>query len=172
MADKEILTKKQRREMNRQENLKRQQREQRRNKFKQYRTYFIISFVIIAAGSAAVWLVDKQPILPPTTMQGHVEKSPASHIVDGPMDVAVHKHMLEHADGSGPPGVIINYNCADYACAPDLLDKLAALVDEYPANLYLAPYSNMSAKLVITRLGKQAVLTEYDEEKIRAFIEQ
>ena len=123
---------------------------------------FIISFVM-----------SKQKILPPTTMAGHIEVSPQSHFTDRPMDIRVHKHMLEHADGSGPPGVIINYNCDDFDCESNLLDKLKEIVDQYPQNVYVAPYRNMSAKLVLTRLDRQKILDGFvDEEIIKAFISE
>ncbi len=33
--------------------------------------------------------------------------------------------MLEHADGSDSPGVIINYNCDDFKCDNNLITKAA-----------------------------------------------
>ena len=88
------------------------------------------------------------------------------------MDIRIQKHMLEHADGSGPPGVVINYNCQDFSCEADLIDKLAEFVKEYPAYVYLAPFSMMSAKIVLTRLGEMEILDEFDEDKIRSFIKK
>ena len=54
-------------------------------------------------------------VLPPTTMQGHVESSPASHVLREQMPISIHRHMLEHSDGTGAPGIVINYNCEDYS---------------------------------------------------------
>ncbi len=87
------------------------------------------------------------------------------------MPLSMQKHMLEHADGQGPPGVIINYNCEDFECEPDLIDKLKAIAQDYPEFVYLAPFPNMSAKIAITRRGAIEVLDEFDEERIRRFIE-
>jgi hypothetical protein len=53
------------------------------------------------------------------------------------------KHMLEHADGSGRPGVIINYNCAKFRCQDGM---------------------------TVTKLGKILTLDEPELEKIRVFI--
>lgn len=119
---------------------------------------------------AVVFAASNKKILPPTSMQNHIEQSPKTHIVDKPMDNRIHKHMLEHADGTGPPGIIINYNCVDFDCEADLINKLTALVNEYPANVYLAPYPRMSAKLVLSALGRQEILNEFDEQKIQNFI--
>jgi len=79
--------------------------------------------------------------------------------------------MLEHADGSGPPGVIISYNCDDYDCQPDFVDRLRAIAEDYPDFVYLAPFPGMTAKLAVTRRGKQVILDEFDEQRIRNFIE-
>ena len=128
---------------------------------------------IAAVGVIAVFLLamNQREILPPQDIQGHIEVSPARRFLTQPMDIRVHKHMLEHADGNGPPGVIINYNCQDFVCETELLEKLERLTEEYPQRLYVAPYPNMSAKLVITKLGKQMVLSEFAEQQIREFIE-
>ena len=93
-------------------------------------------------------------VLPPTTMQGHVEASPVSHVIREPMPLTIHKHMLEHADGTGPPGIIINYNCNDYNCEPGLIENLESFAEKYPANVYVAPFPNMDAKIAITKLNR------------------
>ncbi len=108
---------------------------------------------------------------PPTDTAGHAETSPPSHILERPLPLATFKHMLEHADGSGPPGVIISYNCDDYDCQPDFVDRLRAIAEDYPDFVYLAPFPGMTAKLAVTRRGKQVILDEFDEQRIRNFIE-
>ncbi len=108
--------------------------------------------------------------LPPTDMQGHVEANPDSHISKEPMQLLVQKHMLEHSDGTGPPGIIINYNCKDFECDPELIEKLEAFAIKYTANVYVAPFKNMGAIIVLTKLGRLEILEEYDEEKINNFI--
>ena len=108
---------------------------------------------------------------PPTDITGHTETSPPAHILDRPMSLSTFKHMLEHADGSGPPGVVISYNCEDYECAPDLVERLRAIAEDYPDFVYLAPFPDMTTKIAVTRRGKQIVLEELDEQRIRDFIE-
>ncbi len=108
---------------------------------------------------------------PPTDIVGHTETSPPSHILDRPMPLSTFKHMLEHSDGNGPPGVIINYNCEDYECEPDLIDRLRAIAEDYPDFVYLAPFPDMTTKIAVTRRGRQIVLDEFDEQRIRDFIE-
>ena len=110
--------------------------------------------------------------LPPTTMQGHIEAIPDSHVLKSPMRIEVQKHMLEHADGinGGPPGVVINYDCNNFDCAPDLIEKLEAFATIYPSNVYVAPFRNMPVKIALTRLGRIETLDEYDEATIDNFI--
>lgn len=122
----------------------------------------IIAFTFLGAGKN----------LPPTSSLNHIEVSPPSHIATSPMDRRMHKHMLEHSDGGGPPGVIINYNCEDFECEPDLIDKLSQIVQDFPANVYLAPWSGMSAQLVVSAEGRQQILDGFDEQEIRDFINQ
>ncbi len=128
-------------------------------------TVVLIVLAVRYAGSA------RGTFYPPTDIAGHTESSPPAHILDRPMPLSVFKHMLEHADGSGPPGVIISYNCDDYECEPDLVDRLRAIAEDYPAFVYLAPFPDMTAKIAVTRRGKQIVLDALDEQRIREFIE-
>jgi len=129
----------------------------------------IVGLVIFGA----FWLISSilnAPSLPPTDMANHIEVSPSSHVLREPMDIRIHKHMLEHSDGTGPPGIIINYNCEDFNCEIDLVEKLESFVEKYPLNVYVAPFPNMGAKITLTRLNKIEVLEEYNEQTIENFI--
>ncbi len=108
--------------------------------------------------------------LPPTDMQGHVEVSPDSHVLKEPMNILIQKHMLEHADGTGSPGVVINYDCENYDCETGLIENLEAFADTYPENVYVAPFKNMAAKMALTKLNRIETLDEYDKNKIHIFI--
>lgn len=132
-----------------------------------------ISYALIIGGIVgAVVLVSPFLFnLPPTTIQGHIEQSPPNHIVDTPIPENIQKHMLEHADGGGAPGIIIQYNCSDFYCVPDLVNKLTELVNAYPENVYLGP-NNYNGKIILTKFGKREVLEEFDEQAIRDFIEK
>lgn len=128
--------------------------------------------LIIVAVFIVFYLYGKtnEKILPPTDMQGHIEASPQSHILKEPMGVAVQKHMLEHSDGSGRPGVIINYNCEDYSCETGLIEKLENFAIEYPQHVYVAPFPKMTAKIALTKQGRIEILEGYNEPLIRSFI--
>ncbi|MBI2507622.1 hypothetical protein HYV89_01580 [Candidatus Woesearchaeota archaeon] len=143
---------------------------QKKKQKKKIRNWSITLAVLLLIIVGISYLASNSKTLPPISDQGHIEVSPSSHILREPMDIKIQKHMLEHADGKGPPGIIINYNCIDYACEPDLIEKLEAFAEKYPANVYVAPFKNMDAKIVLTRLNKIEILESFDENKIEAFI--
>ncbi|MDP2672545.1 MAG: hypothetical protein Q8O84_01915 [Nanoarchaeota archaeon] len=137
---------------------------------KKIKNWAIGIIVIVIIAGLIFWGISSVKTLPPTDMQGHIEVSPESHILKEQMPLTIQKHMLEHADGSGPPGVVINYNCEDYICEEDLIKNLEGFAEKYPANVYVAPFKNMDAKIALTKLGKIEILENYDEERIRNFI--
>ena len=89
------------------------------------------------------------------------------------MNLVVHKHMLEHADGKegGRGGVIINYNRNDFTCDDSLIEKLEAFAVIYPEHVYVAPFQDMDAKIVLTKLNQQKILGGYDEQAIEEFVQ-
>jgi len=118
-----------------------------------------------------IWLNNRQ-VLPPTDIAGHIEKNPSSHILDEPLPLEIQKHMLEHADGDGPPGVIINYNCKDFACESDLQENLKHIAEEYPEYVYLAPFPGMTKQIAVTRVGKIESFNSFDRDALHRFIEE
>ena len=127
---------------------------------------------LVAAGGLG-WLgysIATAKRLPPTSMADHTEENPPAHILTTAMPLAIQKHMLEHADGKGDPGVIINYNCVKFRCSEDMIERLTTIARSYPAFVYLAPFPDMDVKIAVTRLGKIITLDEVDEGRIRAFV--
>mgnify|MGYP001607946778 FL=1 len=139
---------------------------------KKIRNYRILISAVVLIGLFLIWGFSSIKTLPPTDMQGHVEQNPSSHILKEQMSITIQKHMLEHADGidGGRGGVIINYNCKDYECEEDLIEKLETFAVKYDY-AYVAPFKGMDAKIALTKLNKIEVLEEYDNEKIKEFIE-
>ncbi len=131
--------------------------------------HLIHAFVIVGVVAVFVFLASLIPNLPPITQEGHSEDSLPSHINTTKMPDVIQRHMLEHSDGRGRPSIIIQYNCDNYDCEPDLVQKLTALVEEYPDNVYLAP-NNYDGKIILTRLGKREILKQFDDQIIRDFI--
>ncbi|MCH7951304.1 hypothetical protein IH980_01015 [Patescibacteria group bacterium] len=125
--------------------------------------------VALTAGGYFWWT--NRSVLPPTNFTGHIEQSPESHILDKPMSILIQKHMIEHADGEGPPGVVINYNCEDFECEPELIEELADIANQYPEFVYVAPFPGMTKKLAITRFKKIETFDSFDKEALIRFIE-
>ncbi len=133
-------------------------------------SYCIYGGIAVAVVVGLGWFIANRPYLPPTTTQGHTEDMPQSHVTDSPIPSSMQRHMLEHADGKGAPGIIIQYNCKDYACEPDMIQNLKTLVGKYSGNVYLAP-NNYDGKIILTKLGAIKVLDAFNEEEIKKFIE-
>ena len=168
-AEQQQLTKKERRRLEKKREQDVRQKEQRKNATQKFIS--ITAIILIGGGGlfSLGWFLLSRPNLPPTVMQNHVEQSPPSHIVSQPIPDRIQRHMLEHADGGGRPGVIIQYNCEKFECESDLVQKLTELVRNYPTNVYLAP-NNYDGKIILTKLGKRKILDELDEQIIRDFI--
>ncbi|MDA2936393.1 DUF4670 domain-containing protein [Patescibacteria group bacterium AH-259-L05] len=170
MAELKQLTKKEQRQLRKQKKIEERKRAQRRQQIKKIVNITILVLFIGGGLFALIWFSLTASKLPPTTMEGHIEQSPPRHILNQPMAEVIQKHMLEHADGGGRSGVIIQYNCDTFECEPDLIKKLTDLVKQYPDNVYLAP-NNYDGKIILTKLGRKKILNEFDEEAIRNFIE-
>lgn len=140
-------------------------------KIKNYTIAIIILGLIIYGIFFAISSSANTRSLPPTSMEGHIEANPPSHILKKPMGISIQKHMLEHVDGidGGDLGIIINYDCKNYECDADLIDNLEAFTLQY-SNVYVAPFKNMEVKIAITMLGRIETYNEFDAAKIETFI--
>jgi hypothetical protein len=161
---------------NRDKHSDKMKKEKNRENFelKKYKGWIIFILIIGVFGFGIYWLssnVGGALTLPPTTMAGHIEASPKSHVLKKPMDIAVQKHMLEHVDGQegARGGIIINYDCENYECDKGLVEKLEGFAGQYDY-VYVAPFKNMQVKIALTKLGRIKKLDFYDEGKIETFI--
>ena len=140
------------------------------------------TLMIGAAGLAAAVLIvggfflysSTRKLLPPTSFSpAHSEQFPPSQINFQPIPYLIQEHVMERGGGNHRRGsMLIQYNCDDYECEPDLVEKLEALVGRYPPQVYLAPFPGMDAKIALAAPGRREVLEEFDEERIRRFIEK
>jgi len=137
---------------------------------KKIRNWSIFIIIVLGIGALIYFSIFSIQTLPPTDMRGHVESNPPSHILKEPMPITIQKHMLEHADGTGRPGVIINYNCKDYECEENLIKNLESFANKYDY-VYVSPFKGMDAKISLTKLGEIEILEYYEEERIINFIE-
>ena len=130
----------------------------------------LMSTGAIALVAGGIWaFLELTPHLPPTEMVGHTEDLPAGHILSTHMPETIQRHMLEHADGKGPPGVMVQYNCEDYVCEPGLVERLENLVRRYGTYVYLAP-SDYDGKITLTKRGALEILEGFDKRRIERFI--
>ena len=134
-----------------------------------------IALVVVGVGLSSFLPSQRSKVLPPITVIGHVERYPAERVSTAePIPLPVQRHILEHVPlgmGGQRPGILIQFNCAKFECAPDLVDRLATIAQEYEF-VYMAPYPEMDAKIALTAYGRILTLDEVDEGKIRAFIER
>ena len=78
---------------------------------------------------------------------------------------------MERGGGHHQVGsMLVQYNCDDYQCEPDLIQKLVEIVESYPPQVYLAPYPGMDAKIALAAPGRLETLDNFDEQAIRQFI--
>ncbi len=147
-------------------------REEARLTPRQARKFSLLAAGAIALVAGGTWaFLALTPHLPPTEIGGHTEAVPLGHLFSTPMPELVQRHMLEHADGKGPPGVIVQYNCEDYACEPSLVDRLENLVRPYGTHVYLAPNDD-DGKITLTKRGELEILEGFDIRRIERFIER
>lgn len=132
----------------------------------------IASLAVIAAlGVGFVALVSGQKELPPTGFSpSHLEQYPPQQINLQPIPRLIQEHIMERGGSHPDGGMLIQYNCLDYECDPTLPDDLAAIVSEFPSQVYLAPYPGMDAKIALAAPGTLEILEQFDEGLIREFI--
>ena len=155
-------------------------KERRRQELRQvgrqqtYKRVAILGAVVVVVALVAVGLVffaTTAKTLPPTKLtHPHTESLPPRQINTQPIPRGIQIHVMER-NSTHPPGqMLVQYNCQDYQCEPDLIQKLTDLVQEYPPRVYLAPFPIMDAKIVLAAPGRLETLETFDEEKIREFI--
>ena len=109
--------------------------------------------------------------LPPTGFTpAHLESFPPQQINGRPIPRLVQEHVMERNFGHARGSMLVQYNCVNFQCDADLVDKLTEIVLTYPPQVYLAPYPTMDAKIALAAPGRLLTLDTLDEDKIREFI--
>jgi len=170
--DDPTLTKSQRKKLKRFARKSERRKDFTKKSIKKWLGIVVVVLVLLVAIGAFFRFASTRKVFPPTSSLNHTETGPDRHISDTPFTYNDQVHMLEHADGvqGGTPGIFINYNCIEFDCEDDLIDKLTKIAQDYPKFVYLAPYTNMGAKIVLTKEGKQEIFESFEENKIRNFI--
>ena len=157
----------------------RRQQESRRARWRNLRRKVLVAAVGFTATTVAVagivlFMTTRSTfgkILPPTGFSpAHLESLPLQQINTQPIPRLEQEHVMERAAGHERGSLLVQYNCVNYECEPDLVEKLTEIVLDFPPYVYLAPYPTMDAKIALAAPGRLLTLENLDEAKIRKFI--
>ena len=136
--------------------------------------------IIMATGGSAVaalliggllFYASFSKLLPPTGFgPGHSELLPSQQINFLPIPRPIQEHVMERGGVHIRGGMLVEYNCEDYECEPDFVERLTEIVQSYPPQVYMAPYPGMDAKIALAAPGRLLTLDTLDEVKVREFI--
>ncbi len=136
--------------------------------------------LVIAAGGLAIgalliggfvlFAVNSKELPPTGFGPGHSELLPQQQVNFRPIPRPIQEHVMERGGVHLTGGMLVEYNCEDYKCEPELVDKLAEIVQDYPPQVYMAPYPDMDAMIALAAPGRLLTLETFDEDKIREFI--
>jgi len=133
-----------------------------------------LAVVILAIGGLVLFMTTSSTFgkeLPPTAFTpAHLESLPTQQINNRPIPRLEQEHVMERAAGHERGSMLVQYNCVDYQCEPDLVERLTEIVLDFPHYVYLAPYPTMDAKIALAAPGRLLILDALDEDKIRKFI--
>ena len=133
-----------------------------------------LTAVVLVIGGLALFITTRSTFgreLPPTGFSpAHLESLPPGQINTRPIPRLVQEHVMERNAGHARGSMLVQYNCADFQCDADLVDRLTEIVLTYPSQVYLAPYPTMDAKIALAAPGRLLTLDTLDEDKIREFI--
>ena len=155
---------------------RRQQESRKARRGNLRRTLFTIAggfaLVVLVIGGFVLF-AGTQKILPPTGFgPNHLEAFPQQQINSQPIDVRIQEHVMERGGGHHlQGGMLVEYNCVDYQCDSDLVQRLTAIVESYPPQVFLAPFPGMDAKIALAAPDRLETLDAFDEQRIRKFIE-
>ncbi len=109
--------------------------------------------------------------LPPTAFTpAHSESFPPQQVNNLPIPRLVQEHVMERGGGHERGSMLVQYNCVDYQCEPDLVERLTEIVRVYPSYVFLAPYPTMDAMIALAAPTTLLILDALDETKIHEFI--
>ncbi len=173
MADREV------RYQRRQSARERRQQESRRARRRNLRRTLLMSaggFAVVglAIGGIVLFMTTRSTFgkeLPPTGYTpAHSEAFPRQQINNQPIPRLVQEHVMERNAGHERGSMLVQYNCVDYQCEPDLVERLTEIVGDYPPYVFLAPYPTMDAMIALAAPGKLLTLDALDEDQIHEFI--
>ena len=133
-----------------------------------------VAVVVLAVGGLVLFMTTRSTFgkeLPPTGFTAaHFESLPTQQINTRLIPRLEQEHVMERAAGHERGSMLVQYNCVEYECEPDLVERLTEIVLNFPPYVYLAPYPTMDAKIALAAPGRLLTLDALDENKIRKFI--
>ena len=157
----------------------RRQQESRRSRRRNLRRTILMAaggFAVVglAIGGIVLFMTTRSTFgkeLPPTGYTpAHSEAFPPQQINIQPIPRLVQEHVMERNAGHEKGSMLVQYNCVDYQCEPDLAVRLTEIVRVYPSYVFLAPYPTMDAMIALAAPGNLLTLDALDENKIHEFI--
>ena len=129
-----------------------------------------LAIVVVIGGVVFLYASTRKELPPTSAPPGHAETLPRRQINDSPIPKLVQQHVMER-NSTHPVGqMLVQYNCKDYQCEPDLVARLTEIVLSYPSTVYLAPYPVMDAKIALAAPGRLLTLKSLDDARIRELI--
>ncbi len=163
----------------RQNTRERRQQESRRARLRNLRRTLLMTaagFAVVglAIGGIVLFMTTRSTFgkeLPPASFTpAHSESFPPQQINNRPIPRLIQEHVMERNAGHERGSMLVQYNCVDYQCEPDLEERLTEIVRVYPPYVFLAPYPTMDAMIALAAPGKLLTLDALDEDKIHEFI--
>ena len=157
----------------------RRQQESRRMRARNLRRTLLmiagsVAVVVLAIGGIVLFVTTRSTFgkeLPPTGFTAaHFESLPTQQINTRPIPRLEQEHVMERAAGHERGSMLVQYNCVEYECGPNLVERLTEIVLNFPSYVYLAPYPTMDAKIALAAPSRLLTLDALDENKIRKFI--
>ncbi len=157
----------------------RRRQESRRARLRNLRSKLLVAagglaVAVVAIGGLVFFMTSRSTfgkILPPTGFSpAHLESLPRQQINTRPIPRLEQEHVMERAAGHERGSLLVQYNCVEYDCEPDLVERLTDIVLTFPEYVYLAPYPTMDAKIALAAPGRLLTLDAFDAGKIRKFI--
>ena len=124
----------------------------------------------VIVGGIALYAGTKKELPPTSFSPSHSESYPPQQINTQPIPRLVQEHIMERGGTHPTGGMLVQYNCEDYQCEPNLVQRLREIVGSYPRQVYLAPYPGMDAQIALAAPGSLLTLEALDEDEVRGFI--
>ena len=87
-----------------------------------------IAAIVLVVGSLTLFITTRSTFgkeLPPTSFTpAHSESLPSGQITTAPIQRLIQEHVMD-SNATQPRGrMLVQYNCGQYQCEPDLVEKL------------------------------------------------